>query len=273
MVENGETIALCHAMDALWMQTLAAVRELPPRKRELLFELSHLQKTGATNGASAAALAIASGALGAAARRAFPAPLPSTSSQAVQIRGVYHPNPILVARVRDAVDQLKDPPCTGGPDKSSKASGGSSDLGEAGVQAALEKLASGGTVEEILGSALAEMFRTRFCEKLDELVEQLKRLANTVKDPATLERLVATQARIEHIHLPPTTDAGYRSLRIRALRAYAVEPAMFELELDSGGPIAQRATAQAAQILGPAPTDELEKAQSDANAEIEDSGR
>jgi hypothetical protein len=232
----GVDRALCAATDATWNVVVRALGQLAPGQQASLDALADASSVSASSPQAGAALEITDGVLAGATLRALPAP-PATTVKPAALPGQPSPNPIISALIRDAVDPASDPPCV--PEKSKDEQSG---LGESIVQATTEALLRHASFPGVVLAVAHELANDQFCEKLDELLEQLRRAYNTVTDPDLIARLVTAQAQVEGLHdVPPVATAAYALLRQRAIRAYILSGQLTEAEELSGGEAALKA--------------------------------
>jgi hypothetical protein len=225
--------ALCAASETIRQQALKAIRSLDPAQLDTLYR--HLGRTGAASDEAAAALEISTGVLRAAAVRALPGAVQPSPADASRVLGPRAPNPRLAEIVQAAVENPKEPPCDPQPPEAPRSS---SSLGEAGVQGALQALASGSSLQQTVGAALTEMFKAYFCDWLRRLIEAIKRAAKLLTDRALLDQITRDQAELERIPLPMTGSRPYKQMQARAVRAYVLRSAISELDQQSGGTVA-----------------------------------
>jgi hypothetical protein len=194
-------------------------------------------------------LEIARGVLAGGAVRAVPVlPPAQASGDGTAAFGARPPSP-LAALVQATIDKQKEPVCTGEPTGSGSGTTTTTTpapepdgLGLTGTEATLEALAHGSDLQRAFESALAEMLREKFCDRLKELIEELSRAYRLVKDPALVSDITTAQAKLEGRDLKSLTPAEYHQLRPRAIRAYVVGAAWSELDLRSGGAVANGET-------------------------------
>ena len=233
----GVDRALCAATEATWNVVVGALGQLAPGQQASLDTLADASSVSTSSPQAGAALEITDGVLAGATLRALPAP-PATTVKPPALPGQPSPNPIISALIRDAVDPASDPPCVPEPKGKEEQSG----LGESIVQATTEALLRHASFPGALLAVAHELANDQFCEKLDELLEQLRRAYNTVTDPDLIARLVTAQARVEGLHdVPPVATAAYAPLRQRAIRAYILSGQLTEAEELSGGEAALEA--------------------------------
>lgn len=234
----GVDRGLCAATDATWNVVARALGQLAPARQARLYALAGAASLGASSPRAGAALEITDGVLAGAAMRALPA-LPATTVKPAPLSGQAQPNPILSALVRDAVHPAGDPPCVAEPKGKQEQSG----TGESIVQAATEAVLRHASFRGALLAVAHELTNNRFCEKLDEPLDQLRRAYQAVTDPDLVDRLVTTQAQVEGLHhVPPTATTAYAALRKRSIRAYILSGQLTEAEEQSGGQAALSAT-------------------------------
>jgi len=216
---------VCVTSDAIRDHAAEAIGRLSPTDRAALYRLGHVQRTDAANDQQAAALAIAAGFVRGAAGRAIPTSTDVTPAELSSALGPRIPSPWLADAVQAAIDNSQDPPCD---PPGAEPTGASSGLAEAGVEAVLETLAKGGSLDQVVGVVLTKMFAAK----------ALQRAAALLTKSALRDRIVRAQAELERIDLPPKDTPEYRQLRQRAVRGYVLHGAVSELESQSGGAIA-----------------------------------
>ena len=244
---------VCVTSDAIRDHAAEAIGRLSPTDRAALYRLGHVQRTDAANDQQAAALAIAAGFVRGAAGRAIPTSTDVTPAELSSALGPRIPSPWLADAVQAAIDNSQDPPCD---PPGAEPTGASSGLAEAGVEAVLETLAKGGSLDQVVGVVLTKMFAAKICDEFRRLSEALQRAAALLTKSALRDRIVMAQAELEHIDLPPKDTPEYRQLRQRAVRGYVLHGAVSELESQSGGAIATDVSVRVGTLNRPGgPTD------------------